>query len=107
MSNKEKRTGTKRIDYRILNSTGKKIEKFSPDGTIEEEIESVRDVLQDLSIEREFKDLNNCELNKMDQQLITKYSVLNDEIQDFKKILSIYLLLMRWIIVNCIKTSPN
>ena len=83
MSNKEKRTGIKRIDYKVLNSTGRKVEKVSPDGTIEEEIEKVTDVLQDLSIERELKDLSNCELNKMDQQLITKYSVLNDEIQDF------------------------
>ena len=38
MSNKEKRTGIKRIDYRVLNSTGRKAEKVSPDGTIEEEI---------------------------------------------------------------------
>ena len=83
MSNKEKRTGIKRIDYKVLNSTGRKVEKVSPDGTIEEEIEKVTDVLQDLPIERELKDLSNCELHKMDQQLITKYSVLNDEIQDF------------------------
>ena len=76
-----------RIDYKILNSRGEKVIKDSttPFITMDEEKEVNKDQLEDTynEVPNSEEDVNSIINNTQNQQLLTRYCVLKDEINDF------------------------